>query len=179
MPQQLLPLAPDSTAHATEGIFRRHEPTIKRVIEAWPNILKFNVHGVQPISFRNSFRAACRMLIHPDFSWPTDIDPVAVSQLYEEGLAIVISPKDRCVKIGPRTQFQFIAPAQEAPLTEHLLDLQFSEPVLRALCLLKSRDIWIPDIVAKNPPRQVVPDLVHEYPELAFYFETDGTLVIT
>ncbi len=35
------------------------------------------------------------------------------------------------------------------------------------------------DIVAKNPPRQSVPDLVHEYPELAFYFETDGTLIVT
>ena len=180
MPSALLPLAPLSTAHATEGIFRKHEATIKRVIAAWPNILTFKVHGIQPVSFRSSFRAACRMLIHPDFPWPTDINPVDVATVFDEGLTVVLEPKDHRVKIGPHSQFNFIKEAgHEIQPTESNLDLGFSEPVLRALCLLKSRNIWLTDVCARNPPRAVVPELVHEYPELAFYFEVDGTLIIT
>lgn len=171
----ITPLLPGSTHHCSESIFRRLEPDIKRIVEAFPRTITFKVLTYKPESYRTTFRTVCRALIHPRCTWVTSIDKEAVRSMWANGFAMRIDPYNNTITCGPKEVF-----AERVPTLESLgrIDVQQNVEIMQALVTLKHHEVITSEVRMTNVNLSVVQALEERYPHLLFDLnETDLSVI--
>lgn len=169
------PRDPESSFGYSLTNFRRMEPHILQVVRRFPDTTIFHPQVHRPSSFSVYFRQACQAFIHEKCYWASELTKEEVYATWEAGLTLRVHNGNgtvtACPKAHDETKRKNTA-IVELPGTA--IDVTNDAELLRALCVLKNKDIvTVPiQITGLNP--SAIPALADEYPNISIGEDSTG-----
>ena len=174
---KLTPKPPGSLCQYGEKNFRRFEPQINQVLNAWPNKITFRTVTITACSWKSLFRAACQAFIHDECHWTAAFTKQEIIDLFEQ---LVISPNDakQTVDLYPKDSTPDDREVVPFSLSAKVINVRDDELLLRALLLLKDRELVKDQIQISGISLQVLEAYKDEFQNVSIIQDEPGVLTI-
>lgn len=167
---------PDSHWRFAESSFRRFEPIVASLVNAWPTAQSISpdVLELSPATFVSRFRDSLQAFTHPDCTWSSSLSPTTVSRIFRflgssEPLAFVLTHTGRTVIFAPRKSALVSQSTHTLSPIASGIDAADNLTTLHAFCHLISKGFLSDQVEFFNFPDELQTTIQEQYPELIIF----------